>query len=250
MLIINDLHFTGTINMDGMSAWYWQWWPKHCFMKNALLSIALVLMMVSPAAAQEKPEFDPDDAWNTIRAEYGALVPVGPYPNKSFGLVSLSYSRRYSGRWGWRTGMQYARLDAPVEKYVGLPLSAVYRFSTSPFDGRLRRAIDKSLDDLSWNDGGDPPEHEKRRMSDSVVADIFNVFLRRTEFFAGLTPGLLTGLEPNHRFSLAADAGITLSIPLGRFSLDITPATYYLFTKNCGEHRWLFSVSGGLSILF
>jgi hypothetical protein len=146
--------------------------------------------------------------------------------------------------------MQYAQLDAPVGKYVGLPLSAAYRFYTSPFDGRLRRAIDKTMNDLSWDDGGDPPEYEKRRMSGSVVANMFNVFLRRTEFFAGLTPGFLTGLEPNHRFSLAADAGITLSIPVGRFSLDFTPATYYLFTKNYGEHRWLFSISGGLSILF
>ena len=69
-------------------------------------------MLVSPAAAQVKPDFDPDYAWNTIRAEYGALIPAGTVSNKSLGLMSLSYTRRYSGRWGWRTGVQYASLDA------------------------------------------------------------------------------------------------------------------------------------------
>ena len=129
--------------------------------------------------------------------------------------------------------------------------------------------------------------------SSSVILNLFNIFLRRSEFFAGITPGYLlgpeshvpkvygmttssrpllmeTGFQLNNRFSLSADAGATLSIPLWRFSLDITPAIHYLFTNNVTESRqtfdiqnnnptgppevkpirWLFSVSGGLSFLF
>ena len=262
-------------------------------MRNILFSIALILFSLPPVAAQEKPEFNADLAWNTLRAEYGVGIPSGTVSNKRFGLLSLSYTRRYSGRWGWRSGIQYASLEAPVDYYVGMPLAAVYRFRTNTYDGRLQRAIDKSLDDLSWDYGGDPPEYERQRMRGSVVANFINIFLRRTEFFAGITPGYLlgdesyptdtygmttsagpiltkTGLQLDNRFSLTADAGITLSIPLWRFSLDITPAIHYVFTNNVNENsqtfdiknnnptgplgvkpiHWLFTFSGGLSFLF
>jgi hypothetical protein len=219
-------------------------------MKKALLSIAFVLMLVFSAAAQEKPVFDPDYAWNTIRAEYGALIPAGSVPNRSFGVLLLSYTRRFSGRWGWRTGAQYASLGAPADQYVGLPFSVVYRLFTAPYGGRGRKAWVDSMDDASWHGGGDVPAYERQRMRNDVTANVLNIFLRRTEFFSGVTPGYLPGLEPDHRFSLAADAGMTLSIPLGRFSLDITPAAHYLITDNFGGPRWLYSISGGLSFLF
>ena len=219
-------------------------------MRNSLLSLVFILLISNTLVAQEKPEFDPDYAWNTIRAEYGALIPVGSVPNKSFGVLSLSYTRRFSGRWGWRTGVQYASLEVPANQYFGLPFSAVYRLFTAPYGGRGKKAWVNSLDDMTWNGGGDVPAYEKRRMRNDVAANVLNVFLRRTEFFAGVTPGYLPGLEADHRFSLAADAGMTLSIPLWRFSLDITPAAHYLITDNFGGHRWLYSISGGLSFLF
>jgi opacity protein-like surface antigen len=219
------------------------------FMKRTLLTIVFVVLMIFPAVAQVRPDFDADLARNTLRAEYGALIPASYDSNQSYGLFSLSYTRRYSGRWGWRTGMQYAQLNAPVDHYVGLPFSAVYRFTTSSFDGRLRKAWNDSLDDLSWDGGGDVPDYEKDRMRNDVVSHFFSVLFRRTELYAGLTPGYLLG-DISHRFTCAADAGVTLSIPVGRFSLDITPGAHYLFTKNVMPVRWVFTVSGGLSFLF
>ena len=106
------------------------------------------------------------------------------------------------------------------------------------------------MDDASWHGGGDVPAYERQRMRNDVAANVLNIFLRRTEFFAGVTPGYMPGLEAKHRFSLAADAGMTLSIPLWRFSLDITPAAHYLITDNFEGQRWLYSISGGLSFLF
>ena len=215
-------------------------------MKTVLLSFACIVLSISFVAAQEKPGFDPDSAWNTIRAEYGALIPVGTTPNQRFGLCSVSYTRRYSGRWGWRTGLQYATLDAPSGKYVGLPLSAVYRFSTQPLGGRVRNAWNASLDDLSWNGGGDVPQSKKQQMRNDVAANFLSVFLRRTEIFAGITPGYLQ----ENQFTFAADAGVTFSIPLWRFSLDITPAVHYVISEDLVHVHWVCTLSGGVSFLF
>ena len=180
-------------------------------MKKVLLSFACIVLSISSVDAQEKLGFDPDSAWNTIRAEYGALIPVGTTPNQSFGLCSVSYTRRYSGRWGWRTGLQYASFDTH-SNYFGLPLSAVYRFSTQPLGGRVRNAWDDSLDDLAWDGGGDVPDRKKDQMRNDVAANFLSVFLRRTEIFAGITPGYLQ----ENQFTFAADAGVTFSIPLRR----------------------------------
>lgn len=218
-------------------------------MRKILLLFSFIALSISSIKAQEKKEFNADLARNTLRAEYGALIPANFDSNKSFGLLSLSYTRRYSGRWGWRTGLQYAQLDAPVNQYVGLPFSAVYRFTTSSFDGRIRKAWNDSMDDLTWNGNGDVPDYEKDRMRNDVVSNWFSVLFRRTELYAGLTPGYLLG-DISHPFTCAADAGVTLSIPVGRFSLDVTPAAHYLFTKNVLPVRWVFTVSGGLSFLF
>ena len=54
-------------------------------MRNILFSITLFLFLIPSVRAQEKLDFDPDLAWNTLRAEYGAVIPVGTVSNKSFG---------------------------------------------------------------------------------------------------------------------------------------------------------------------
>ena len=214
-------------------------------MKKVLLSFACIVLSISSVDAQEKPGVDPDSAWNTIRAEYGALIPVGTTPNQSFGLGSVSYTRRYSGRWGWRTGLQYVRVGTD-SNYLGLPLSAVYRFSTQPLGGRVLNAWNASLDDLSWNGGGDVPQSKKQQMRNDVATNFLSVFLRRTEIFAGITPGYLQ----ENQVIFAADAGVTFSIPLWRFSLDITPAVHYVISEDLVPVHWVCTLSGGVSFLF
>lgn len=61
-------------------------------MRNILFTITLFLFLIPSVRAQEKLDFDPDLAWNTLRAEYGAVIPVGTVSNKSFGHFSLSYT--------------------------------------------------------------------------------------------------------------------------------------------------------------
>ena len=80
-------------------------------MKRLLIVFSSILLAVFPLAAQRKAAFDPDFTRNSVRAEYGALIPVGTVSNSGSGLMSLSYTRRFSGHWGWRTGVQYAPVD-------------------------------------------------------------------------------------------------------------------------------------------
>jgi hypothetical protein len=216
-------------------------------MRNTLLLLACILLSI-PAGAQRKDGFDPDLARNAIRAEYGALVPFGTMPNNSAGFFSLSYTHRSAGHWGWRGGLQYAPIGTPTKDYVGLPLAVVYRASASTFNSRQQEY---------WDD-----DFGRDRMKKDIFADVLSAFFRRTEIFAGVTPGYLLGDESNrksvhgvawsddgrsiwteaglqldNRFSLSADAGVTFSIPIWRLSLDITPAFHGLLTNSVSEHR-------------
>jgi hypothetical protein len=134
------------------------------------------------------------------------------------------------------------------------------------------------------------------QMARDVVANFLFIVFRRFEGFVGVTPGYVfgnhstpgttlygasdgeqtvsaiyeEGIRLNRRFTLTADAGLTLSVPLWRFSLDVTPAFHYLITNNFSEYRqefdprpaqpvgstsfksvpWQFTLSLGLSYLF
>ena len=249
-------------------------------MRNPLLLLACIILSI-PAEAQRKDGFDPDQARNAIRAEYGALIPFGPMSNNSAGIFSLSYTRQSAGHWGWRGGVQYAPIGSPTKDYVGLPLAVVFRTSSSTFNSRPREYRDD--------------EFGRDRMKKDIFADVFSAFFRHTELFAGVTPGYLlggetdrktvhgaawsddgrsiwteAGLQLDNRFSLSADAGVTFSIPIWRLSLDITPAFHGLLTDSVSEHRqnidpknnqpvgnpsikpirWMATLSGGLSYRF
>ena len=109
------------------------------------------------------------------------------------------------------------------------------------------------------------------------------------EFFAGITPGYVTGpsespskaswgsswqyweyswVEKKHDFSFTLDAGMSLNYSIWRFDIKLTPAVHYNLTKNyiyhvsSGENekvitkdnpipiRWFFTINGGLAFRF
>ena len=257
-------------------------------MKKVFLSLALFTAL--SVSAQEKPRFNPDMTWNTLRAEYGVRIPMGSDLAPDGQALSLSYMHRFANHWAWRTGFEFLPENTSVTDCVGLPVSIVYRTHTYGFETGVRQAMFNSAADVVW-DGvmGYGPEQMQR----DVVANFLFILFRRAEFFAGLTPGYIFGegtfpgsvygivdgtrassylqtIQLNRRFSLTADAGATLSIPLWRFSLDITPAVHYLVTDNFSEYhqeidsatgavigspvhkslRWQFSIGFGLSYLF
>ena len=210
-------------------------------MKRLFLVITFLSLAVTSVLAHWNPEY----AGNTVRAEYGALIPMETVSNRSYGLLSLSFSHRFSSHWGWRTGLQYAPVNTDVRDYLGVPFAVVY--------GNIANSPRRSMREDTW-DYQDRPD----RFRSDVFSGFFSFFFQRSEVFAGITPGYLFG-EIENRFSLSADAGVTLSIPVGRFSLDVTPAFHYLltdnFTHSVGQPEvkplhWQCSISGGLSYHF
>ena len=261
-------------------------------MKRFILAATLFLVSLA-ASAQQKPRFNPDYTFNTVRAEYGVLIPFETTIADQSTFCSLTYTHRFSKHWGWRAGAQYAPEHTDVSDYVGVPLAAVYRSGTYSFKERTQGAVVNSVGDVVW-DGLTGQGSDK--MARDVVANFLFIVFRRFEGFAGVTPGYVFGDTPgtetnlygasdgerivssayeegiqlNRRFTLTADAGVTLSIPLWRFSLDVTPAFHYLITRNFSEYRqefdphtaqpvgspslrsvpWQFTLSLGLSYLF
>ena len=210
-------------------------------MKRLFFIIVFLSLAVAPVSAQWNPEY----AGNTVRAEYGALIPMGTLSNRDYGMLSLSFSHRFSGHWGWKAGLRYAPVNMEVKDYLGVPFAVVY--------GNITNSPRRSMREDTW-DYQDRPD----RLRNDVFSDFFSFLFQRSEVFAGITPGYLFG-EIEKRFSLSADAGVTLSIPIGRFSLDVTPAFHYLLTNNfrhpAGQPeakplRWQCSISGGLSYHF
>ncbi len=257
-------------------------------MKHILLSLTAFLGLATLLSAQENTRFNPDRTWNTLRAEFGFLTPMDAESTSGDMLLSLSYTRRFAGHWGWRTGFQYAPEFISIQDHVGLPVAIVFRSGTIGFKDSLRSAAIGTATDIAW--GGLTGAGSEEIAHDALSSFLFFLF-RRFEGFAGVTPGYLignghigrtssysaSGSTPydegvllNSRFTLTADAGLTLSIPIWRFSLDVTPAFHYLLTKNCSEYRqaidpltdlpvgqpstkpvrWLFSLTGGVSFLF
>lgn len=253
-------------------------------MKRLLLPLVTSLAAFTLASAQEKPRFNPDLTWNTIRAEYGMLVPISPgKPVKSGESLSLSYTRRFTRHWGWRTGFQYATDYESFEDHFGLPVTMVYRSGTYGFKESVRTAALGAASGAVW-DG--LAGYDSEDIASRALRNFLFFLFRRAEGFAGITPGYVSGsgtaqpmssgidyeegVRLNSRFTLTADAGFTLSIPVWRFSLDLTPAFHYLITNNFSEYRqsidpatgspvcqpslkplrWQFSLTGGLSFLF
>lgn len=250
-------------------------------MKHLLIiPLAACILAASTLSAQEKPRFNADQACNTLRAELGILTPDSPDA-----MFSLSYTRRFSGHWGWRTGFQYASEMASVQDHFGLPVAIVYRSGTYDFDASMQYAARGTASQVIW-DG--LHGRSAKDISSHALRNFLCFLFRRAEGFAGLTPGYVfgegtvgrmttqygeireEGIRVDSRFTLSADAGCTLSIPVWRFSLDLTPAVHYLVTNNfCEYHqqidpedgspigspvlkplRWQFSIDFGLSFLF
>ena len=254
-------------------------------MKRLLLSLVASIAALTLVSAQEKPRFNPDQTWNTIRAEYGMLVPMDSYMASSDAFLSLTYTRRFSRHWGWRTGIQYDTEMMSVEDHIGVPVAAVFRTRTYGFGESVRTAAAGAASSAVYEK---TIGYGSRDVAENAIFNFLFFLFRRAEGFAGVTPGYVfghekvhrhiaqdqnfydEGIQLNRRFTLTADAGFTLSIPVWRFSLDVTPAFHYLITNNFSEYhqdfdpltdrpvgqpalkplRWQFSLTGGMSFLF
>ena len=244
-------------------------------MRNLFVSFAVFCLSVLPLRAQVQAGYDLPE--NSIRVEYGILTPMGTISNTNYKFTLLSFTHRFSGNRGFRTGVQYGPENTGVRTYVGMPLAFLYRVQTSSYEGLF---TDNVRYDEVWDDS------KTRQVRANAFSNFLLLIFQRAEAFAGITPGYLfgnatgatavhgmatsdgksqlvtTSILLNDRFYLSADAGVVFIIPIWRLNIYVTPAFHYLFTNNFSEYRqaatvteikpirWQASWSGGLSFLF
>ena len=244
-------------------------------MKKLLFSLFLMLVIL-PAMAQR---IDPNSFGQELSAGIGAAT---TFKNNTGNDISywLNYSKYYSRHVGGRFGVQYMPEYMGVRDFVSFPMAFSLRTGmreaneTMTYGALL--AIDM-LDAWLWE-------------SDNLIVDMLAVLvlslINRAEFYVGLTPGYIAGPDSLHEttylnadgtigtrvqgirkagdFYCSADAGLSFSWRIWRFTLNISPVVHYNFTGNYHIYsnneftvhpqdtpiRWLFSMNFGIGYLF
>ena len=99
-------------------------------MRRLTVLLAALAAAAVSAHAQEKPRFDPDLSWNTLRAEYGYWTPMDSRMSSGDAFLSLNYTRSLFQQLGMAVGLMYQ-----TENNVGPgrdrpPVAAVLRSGT------------------------------------------------------------------------------------------------------------------------
>ena len=217
-----------------------------------ILAITLLAVCL-PLAVQAQNVTEEDYFTKNIRAEAG--IYAGPGGDNYAGMLQLTRTYNFWGPLAYRTGVLAMGSGLGYDGYVGVPLSLSYCPGTTSLRERLIWAAEESIVDIII----DVITGDTDRIGEDIAANLIYVLFARTEFFVGLTPGYWLGQKEffnygHPRFSMTADAGMVLSIPLGRLSFDITPTYHYSFGNNLvtedGPQSHFFSVGIGLSWLF
>lgn len=224
-------------------------------MKKSLLYLTIVILCAPVLSAQET---HPDQ--QEVRFGVGIRGPVDKNLRnwEASEVVSLSYAKYNSRGLGLRTGLEFMVENMGVDTYFGVPVAFSARtrarsFSESVTTG-LESATIGAVRDAVY--GYEPT-------AKSVLGDFFFGLFNRAEFFAGLTPGFIAGtntpreisyeetrtiektMNLQHRFSLTADVGFSMSFRIWRFNLGFVPAVHYYLTKNFLDVRETSLVAGG-----
>ncbi len=226
-------------------------------MSTRSIIISLVLLLAGTASLQAQTgKFNPNYSIQDISAEFGVLTSVDE-GNMDTIFLQMTYSRLFRRHFAFRTGIMAAPEPGGYEYLAGIPLGISYKTGTVSFEDAAAYALTGAVSDAVW-DGlfgyGD-------QIWNDLIANLFFFLFRRWEFYIGVTPGLYLGAPSRNedvstysRFSLWADAGAVLSIPIWRFSLNLSPTFHYSFLDNYTTDgipsRSIMSFSAGISWLF
>ena len=249
-------------------------------MKIRHILVLATLLAAVPALGQQV-KFNPDNSYRNIRVEAGFQMLTGAeYANGVFRL-GADYTQFFRPHWGFRGGAALVPEDFAGGTYLGLPVSIVYRTGTVNFSSSMASAGRMA----AYQVVRDGYYGRFDRMGDDILTSLLYALFRRTEFYAGITPGFIAGgTDPveiipggtvtryegvylERAFSLSLDFGAVISIPVSRVSIDITPGIHYLLTRNYSDYYqevtqnsigdrvstarpFMFSITGGLTYLF
>lgn len=220
----------------------------------ALTLLALGLSLAAQAQDDSSALLE-EDGFYTKNLRMEAGIYGGSGVDNYAGMLQLTRTYNFWGPLAYRTGVLAIGSGLAYDGYLGVPLSLSYCPGTTSLRDRLIWAAEESIVDIII----DVITGNTDKIGEDIAANLIAVLFARTEFFVGVTPGYWLGQKSDFnyghpRFSLTADAGMVLSIPLGRLSFDITPTYHYSFGKNLvtgeGPQRHFFSLGLGLSWLF
>ena len=240
------------------------------------LTIVIILAAIWPASAQR---IDPNAFGQELSAGVGAGTTFKSNTGNDISYW-LNYSKYYSRHVGGRFGVQYMPEYMGVRDFVSFPMAFSLRTGmreaneTMTYGALL--AIDM-LDAWLWE-------------SDNLIVDMLAVLvlslINRAEFYVGLTPGYIMGTDSLREttylnadgtigtrvqgirkagdFYCSADAGLSFSWRIWRFTLNMSPVVHYNFTGNYHIYSnneftvhpqdtpipWLFSMNFGIGYLF
>lgn len=224
-------------------------------MKKLFLILALAAVSLSAGAQM----FTADQSTQDITVNYGFIFPVTK--NAAEGTARQSISINYTANF-WRSiafkvGVQGQQSNT-YKAIAGLPVGIAYRPGVRSWDESIGRGVENAV----ANGLFEATAGQTSMMTESLVWSLAQVLFRRTEFFAGVTPGYCFGpynpdsqLEEGGRFWLTADLGVVFSIPIWHLTLNVPIAYHYSIFHNENDlvdkpHYHYLSIGVGLGWLF
>ncbi|MBP5333127.1 MAG: hypothetical protein J6W94_06440 [Bacteroidales bacterium] len=208
------------------------------------------------AQDEDNVRFNPEYSIQDISVEYGRIASFNGGAMDS-NYLQVNYSRLFWRQFAFRAGAMAVKDPGGFEWLAGAPLAVSYR----PWTVSLEDAVAYTLQETLYDTVYDSLSGRSDQIGSDILFNLFWLLFRRFELIVGVTPALYLGnaspasnVNTYGRFALIGDAGVKFSIPIWRFSLDITPQAHYSFLRNTeldGEPtRLMMSASFGISYLF
>jgi len=234
-------------------------------------SIALILSLLglfSISAYAGGP--DPRTLKKDIGVTAGVYSPL--HGNLGTGVyMGVNYATFFNSGIGFRFGMDYIASVANTADVVDAPVAFVYRTRGRSTQERFMSGAYGAAHSLMYDIFYGNRENVGSGMIAAALANLFS----GAEYYAGITPGLLTTesyyaqenaaiVESSSPLSLTLDAGMNLNYAIWRFDLKFMPAFHYYLTNNYKTRtmdtitsdyylepvRWFFSFGVGLNYRF
>ena len=197
-------------------------------MKKLFLTLVCAVFALT-ASAQYRTE---------IRADFGIQIPLSDHYNSGM-QAGLSLTHFFSDMFGARLGGVYLPKSMGIQSAVGVPIALVmHKAPRSGYYGGYGSG--------GYISGGN--------LAVDVAGTFFDALFQRSDIFMGVTPGyflgdsVVEGEAVKNRFFATVDAGATLAIPLGRFSITVTPAAHFYLTDNFEPTQGLSNNPGTINV--
>lgn len=225
-------------------------------MKKLFLLLALAAVCVSARAQM----FTADQSTQDITVNYGITFPMtkNTAEQQARQYVAINYTANFWRSLAVKVGVQ-GQQSSTYKAIAGLPVGIAYRPGVRSWDESIGRGVENAV----ANGLFEASAGQTQMMTDNLLWDLALILFRRTEFYAGFTPGYCFGpYNPNapgdlqgNRFWLTGDLGVVFSIPIWHLTLNVPIAYHYSIFHNENDlvnkaHYHYLSIGLGLGWLF